>query len=108
MKKQTIKYKGPKNLVRFVNINEINNGVLSVQTIFLNEDREEYSEEDYIDLMDLSDEFSMGLDSNKMPEIVIRYDNTITKENIIDKAIMVLYLLAFLFLKQKIVEQFIR
>lgn len=88
-KKQTIKYKGPKNLVRFVNINEINNGVLSVQTIFLNEDREEYSEEDYIDLMDLSDEFSMGLDINKMPEIVIRYDNTITKENIIDKAIMV-------------------
>lgn len=50
---QTYSYAGPKNLVRFVNINDINNEVLSVQTIFMNENSEEYSEEDYIDLQDL-------------------------------------------------------
>lgn len=53
---QTFSYLGPKNLVRFVGINDFNNGVLSVQTIFKNADGEEYSEEDYIDLMDLDSE----------------------------------------------------
>lgn len=88
-KKQTVKYAGPKNLVRFVEINCVNNGVLSVQTIFTNELGEEYSEEDYIDLMDISNEYSLGIDAKKMPEIVIGYDNGITKEKVIEESLMV-------------------
>lgn len=88
-KKQVVSYLGPKNLVRFVRVNNINNGVLSVQTIFKNADGEEYSEEDYIDLMELDSEYAMGLELNKFPEVSIEYSDILTKEQLIDEAIMV-------------------
>lgn len=88
-KKQTVTYLGPKNLVRFLQINNINSGVISVQTIFKNVNGEEYSEEDYIDLMELNSEYDLGLSLNKFPEVIIKYENLQTKEQLIDEAIMV-------------------
>lgn len=52
-----LQYLGPKNLVRFNKINKVENGVIYVDTIFIL-DGKQCNEEDYIDLIDLLDEFN--------------------------------------------------
>ena len=56
-----LQYLGPKNLIKFININKVSNGCMYVNTLFKDEETE-YEEEDFIDLSDILSEFEYNSD----------------------------------------------
>ena len=59
-------YMGPKNLVGFRNVVDVNNNVISVDTLFKNGEDSVYVEEDYIDLNDIC--------SDNLSDLQLPYD----------------------------------
>ena len=56
-----LQYLGPKNLIKFININKVSNGCIYVNTLFKDEETE-YEEEDFIDLTAILSEFNYNAD----------------------------------------------
>ncbi len=88
-KNKRIQYMGPKNLIKFNHINKVYNGVLYVDTTFSDGENGTYEEEEYIDLIDVCDEYDLMLDKNMMPEIELRYEEILSAGYLIENSLMV-------------------
>jgi len=86
-KENVIRYLGPKNLVEFSRINKVTGGVVYVDTLFKQKNKYE-TEEDYIDLIDIFDEYKIDFNRKHFPDVMLE-EPKISKERIIDKALMV-------------------
>lgn len=65
-----LQYLGPKNLIKFININKVSNGCIYVNTLFKDEETA-YEEEEFIDLTDILSEFNY--DSDKILNSIDKY-----------------------------------
>ena len=85
-----LQYLGPKNLVEFKKVNNVINGCIYVDTVFVDEGRE-YIEEDYIDVKDLLIEYNYNADVilRKIDSYEIVKEEKMSKYELIDRAIMV-------------------
>ena len=90
-----IKYDGPKNLIRFHNVNKVNGNTLYVDTVFSHKGKT-YIEDDYIDLEDVFDvtEKEANKILNSIENIVVRERGgfkveKITRAQLINSALLV-------------------
>ena len=84
-----IQYMGPKNLVSFRYINRFEDGCLSVECWFEEDDGSIYSEEDYIDLEDLLEENGYEKALLDYATVKIGLPNRSLREELIDEALLV-------------------
>lgn len=84
-----VQYLGPKNLVSFHRINKVKNDVVYVDTYFMNEDGVIYTEEDYIDLRDLFDEYGMEEILGEAYHIQLGKMKLSDKDRLLNEAILV-------------------
>lgn len=85
----TIQYSGPKNLIAFKRINRITEQTLYVECYFVGENSEIFTEEDYIDLKSLFDEYGYLFEIDENTDIRIGHPSSGQILNIIDNSIVV-------------------
>lgn len=82
-------YCGPKNLVAFKRINKIAGNTICVECYFMSEDSTIYSEEDYIDLKDIFNEYDIDFDMNDLITVRIKSLHPSSKISMIDNTLLV-------------------
>lgn len=84
-----LQYLGPKNLISFKRINRVVGGTIYIETYFSNEEGDIYSEEDYIDLEDIFNDYGIDVPVDIFSSVKLGNPGCDNKLRIIDESLMV-------------------